>query len=78
MNDPREILARILAQADAATEGPWEADGMEGTIVRTVVPDRPAQDCLYLGGTPHTGGIVQLGMLTAALDCAHDYEEDDQ
>ena len=46
------------------------------TIVRTVVPDRPAQDCLYLGGTPHTGGIVQIGMLTAALDCAHDYEED--
>ena len=46
------------------------------TIVRTVVPDRPAQECLYLGGTPHTGGIVQLGMLTAALDCAHDYEED--
>ena len=48
------------------------------TIVRTVVPDRPAQDCLYLGGSPHTGGIVQIGMLTAALDCAHDYEEDDQ
>ena len=48
------------------------------TIVRTVVPDRPAQDCLYLGGTPHTGGIVQIGMLTAALDCAHDYEEDDE
>ena len=22
------------------------------------------------------GGIVQIGMLTAALDCAHDYEED--
>ena len=48
------------------------------TIVRTVVPDRPAQDCLYLGGTPHTGGIVQIGMLTAALDVVHDYEEDDQ
>ena len=48
------------------------------TIVRTVVPDRGAQDCLYLGGTPHTGGIVQIGMLTAALDCAHDSEEDDQ
>ena len=48
------------------------------TIVRTVVPDRPAQDCLYLGGTPHTGGIVQIGMLTAALDCAHDSREDDQ
>ena len=47
------------------------------TIVRTVVPDRPAQDCLYLGGTPHTGGIVQIGMLTAALDYVHDYEEDD-
>ena len=48
------------------------------TIVRTVVPDRPAQDCLYLGGTPHTGGIVQLGMLTAALDYVRDDEEDDQ
>ena len=48
------------------------------TIVRTVVPDRPAQDCLYLGGTPHTGGIVQLGMLTAALDVVHDSREDDQ
>lgn len=24
MTDPREILARIRAQADAATEGPWE------------------------------------------------------
>ena len=48
------------------------------TIVRTVVPDRPAQDCLYLGGTPHTGGIVQLGMLTAAIDYVRDDEEDDQ
>ena len=48
------------------------------TIVRTVVPDRPAQDCLYLGGTPHTGGIVQLGMLTAALDVVHDSREDDE
>ena len=48
------------------------------TIVRTVVPDRPAQDCLYLGGTPHTGGIVQIGMLTAALDYVRDDEEDDQ
>ena len=48
------------------------------TIVRTVVPDRPAQDCLYLGGTPHTGGIVQLGMLTAALDYVRDDEEDDE
>ena len=48
------------------------------TIVRTVVPDRPAQDCLYLGGTPHTGGIVQLGMLTAALDVVHYSREDDQ
>lgn len=27
MNDPREILARIRAQADAATEGPWELLG---------------------------------------------------
>ena len=48
------------------------------TIVRTVDPDRPAQDCLYLGGTPHTGGIVQIGMLTAALDVVHDSREDDQ
>ena len=48
------------------------------TIVRTVVPDRPAQDCLYLGGTPHKGGIVQIGMLTAALDVVHDSREDDE
>ena len=48
------------------------------TIVRTVVPDRPAQDCLYLGGSPHTGGIVQIGMLTAALDVVHDSREDDE
>ena len=48
------------------------------TIVRTVDPDHPGRDGIYLGGSPHTGGIVQLGMLTAALDCAHDYEEDDQ
>ena len=27
MNDPREALARIRAQADAATEGPWELLG---------------------------------------------------
>lgn len=27
MRDPRETLARIRKQADAATEGPWEADG---------------------------------------------------
>ena len=26
MSDPRETLARIRKQADAATEGPWEAD----------------------------------------------------
>ena len=31
MTDPRETLARIRAQADAATEGPWEVNG----------PDRP-------------------------------------
>ena len=48
------------------------------TIVRTVVPDHPGRDVVYVGGSPHTGGIVQIGMLTAALDCAHDYEEDDQ
>ena len=46
------------------------------TIVRAVDPDRPGRDGIYLGGSPHTGGIVQIGMLTAALDCAHDYEED--
>lgn len=27
MNDPRETLNRIRKQADAATEGPWEAFG---------------------------------------------------
>ena len=27
MTDPRETLARIRAQADAATEGPWELLG---------------------------------------------------
>ena len=27
MTDPREALARIRAQADAATEGPWELLG---------------------------------------------------
>ena len=48
------------------------------TVVRTVVPDHPGRDGIYLGGSPHTGGIVRIGMLTAALDCAHDYEEDDQ
>lgn len=26
MSDPRETLARIRAQADAATEGPWELE----------------------------------------------------
>lgn len=26
MRDPRETLARIRAQANAATEGPWEAE----------------------------------------------------
>ena len=31
MTDPRETLARIRKQADAATEGPWEVNG----------PDRP-------------------------------------
>ena len=46
------------------------------TFVRTVVPAQPGRDGIYLGGSPHTGGIVQIGMLTAALDCAHDYEED--
>ena len=48
------------------------------TIVRTVVPDHPGRDVVYVGGSPHTGGIVQIGMLTAALDYVHDYEEDDQ
>ena len=32
MNDPRETLNRIRKQADNATEGPWEADGLEGTV----------------------------------------------
>ena len=32
MTDPRETLARIRAQAGAATDGPWEAGGLEGTI----------------------------------------------
>ena len=32
MNDPRETLNRIRKQANAATEGPWEADGLEGTV----------------------------------------------
>ena len=50
-------------------------DGELVTDVRTVDPGR---DGIYLGGSPHTGGIVQIGMLTAALDCAHDYEEDDE
>lgn len=27
MTDPRETLARIRKQADAATDGPWEAEG---------------------------------------------------
>lgn len=48
------------------------------TIVRTVDPDRPGRDGIYLGGSPHTGGIVQLGMLTAALDYVRDDEEDDE
>lgn len=30
MTDPRETLARIRAQADAATEGPWEHDPPPG------------------------------------------------
>ena len=35
MTDPRETLARIRAQADAATEGPWEAEysGEQGNCV---------------------------------------------
>ena len=35
MPDPRETLARIRAQADAATEGPWEAEysGEQGNCV---------------------------------------------
>lgn len=48
------------------------------TIVRTVDPDRPGRDGIYLGGSPHTGGIVQIGMLTAALDYVRDDEEDDE
>ena len=47
------------------------------TIVRTVDPAHPGRDGIYLGGSPHTGGIVQLGMLTAALDYVRDDEEDD-
>ncbi len=48
------------------------------TIVRTVDPDHPGRDVVYVGCTPHTGGIVQLGMLTGAIDYVRDYEEDDQ
>ncbi|WP_271437707.1 hypothetical protein [Micrococcus luteus] len=35
MRDPREILARIRAQADDATEGPWTAEysGEQGNCV---------------------------------------------
>lgn len=46
------------------------------TIVRTVVPDHPGRDGVYVGCTTHTGWIVQLGMLTAALDYARDDEEE--
>lgn len=46
-------------------------------IVRTVDPEHPGRDGVYVDGTPHTGGIVQLGMLSAALDYARDDEEDD-
>ena len=46
------------------------------TIVRTVDPARPGRDGVYVGCTPHTGGIVQLGMLSAALDYARDDEEE--
>ena len=46
------------------------------TIVRTVDPERPGRDGVYVGCTTHTGGIVQLGMLSAALDYAHDDEDD--
>ena len=49
--------------------------------MRTVDPERPGRDGVYVGGTPHTGGIVQLGILTAALDHASgnwDDEEDDE
>lgn len=48
------------------------------TVVRTVDPDHPGRDGIYLGGSPHTGGIVQIGMLTAALDVVHDSREDDE
>ena len=48
------------------------------TIVRAVDLDHPGRDVVYVGCTPHTGGIVQLGMLTAALYVVHDSREDDQ
>ena len=45
-------------------------------LIRTVDPDHPGRDSIYLGGTPHTGGIVQLGMLTAATEYAPLDDED--
>lgn len=38
MTDPRETLARIRAQADAATAGPWEADGSAHVLAAGSTP----------------------------------------
>ena len=50
---------------------------LDAMALAPVDPDHPGRDGIYLGGSPHTGGIVQIGMLTAALDYVRDDEEDD-
>lgn len=57
MRDPREILARIRAQADAATPGPWEAKHHHHTATkRHVVSEIPrVVECEGDGG----GGLYR-------------------
>ena len=57
MTDPREILARIRKQADAATEGPWEAKHHHHLVTkRHVVSEIPrVVECEGDGG----GGLYR-------------------
>ena len=82
MTDPRETLARIRAQADAATEGPWELLG-DGEYVSgpgiLVAPDDggvTSADAEFIAAARTTVPAL-LDLADAALDLADQLDAED-
>lgn len=71
MRDPRETLARIRKQANAATEGPWEADPF------TWKPGHPVPPSEWLGieaTGPVKGEVARIRLNDDEADADADAE----